>query len=179
VGVPYLSGFANDGKVDLTGLINAISGTGGTVAKTQVSFMFALDSSPQTPKLNTFIDQNQDGFIDLQNEAVPIVNNYYRDDPSVLGVYASSVALPVLQDVAAKIKVPVLILQGENDVNIPASDAQLLLELLEKNGNTQTTLKLYPGLGHSLGKAESMIDDNFRSIEPQPIIDLAEWLKNH
>ncbi len=176
VGVAYLNQFAQDGKVNLEGLIKAVGGNGGLVARSQVSLLFARDSSPQNPKLNGFIDQNQDGLIDLQKEAVPVVNAFYRDDSGVIGIYASSRALPVLGAVAGKLAIPVLILQGENDANVPATDAKLLADLLQKNPKVPVTLKVYPGLGHSLGKAESITDDNFRPIEAQPIADLVAWI---
>lgn len=177
VGLPYLSGFAKDGKVNLEGLIAAISGKGGALARSQVSLLFARDSTPQTPKLNGFVDQNRDGLIDLQTEALPAVNAFYRDDPNVMGLYASALALPVLRDEANKLQLPILILQGQNDANIPASDAQTLADALVKAGNKSVTFKSYAGLGHSLGKATSITDDNFRPIESQPIGDLLEWLK--
>lgn len=46
-------------------------------------------------------------------------------------------------------------------------------------GNPDHTLLVYQGLGHSLGPAASVIDDNFRPIAPAPLIDLASWLRRH
>jgi uncharacterized protein len=66
-----------------------------------------------------------------------------------------------------------LILQGENDANTSADGARDLDKAL-KNAHT---LKLYPNLGHSLGKASSLIDDRFRPMDAQPIQDVVDWLE--
>jgi hypothetical protein len=34
----------------------------------------------------------------------------------------------------------------------------------------------YPGLGHSLGEAPSVVADNFGPMAPEPIQDVAGWL---
>jgi hypothetical protein len=36
--------------------------------------------------------------------------------------------------------------------------------------------KAYAGLGHSLGLAKSVIDDDFRPMKLQPLEDLASWV---
>jgi fermentation-respiration switch protein FrsA (DUF1100 family) len=71
---------------------------------------------------------------------------------------------------------PVLILQGANDANVPAQGARALDEALAKSGNPRYLLKIYEGLGHSLGTASSPLDDNFRPIQTAPLQDLAAWL---
>jgi fermentation-respiration switch protein FrsA (DUF1100 family) len=72
-----------------------------------------------------------------------------------------------------KLETPTLILQGENDANTSADGARDLDKAL-KNAHT---LKLYPNLGHSLGKASSLIDDRFRPMDAQPIQDVVDWLE--
>lgn len=178
VGVPYMQTFAQSGRIGLEGLLQAIRGNGGLLARSQVSFMFDQTSTPQNPKLSRYVDQNHDGLIDLEAEAIPAVNAFYQDTPRAVGIYATSLALPVLQEVAPRLKLPVLILQGQNDANIPATDARLLFDLLQKSGG-QPTLRIYSGLGHSLGKASSPTEDNFRPIEGSPIADLVEWIQQH
>ena len=44
-------------------------------------------------------------------------------------------------------------------------------------GNPDHTLKIFPGLGHSLGPATRLLDDNFRPIAPLPRQALVEWLQ--
>lgn len=72
---------------------------------------------------------------------------------------------------------PVLILQGENDGNVNARYAIQLDTALRAAGNTQVTLKLYPGLGHSLGPAADITRDVFAPMAAPPMNDMAAWMK--
>ena len=46
-------------------------------------------------------------------------------------------------------------------------------------GNTEHTLKLYPGLGHSLGPAADITKDEFAPMAGGPMNDMAAWLRAH
>ena len=174
VGIPYLSRFAQNGLIDIQGVVKALLGDGGLLAVSQAFYLLDQTSTQAKPKLNTFMDKNKDGSIDLELEAKPVMNEWMRDAPnSFLGIYASAVALPGLIQLAPKLETPTLILQGENDANTSANGARDLDKAL-KNPHT---LKLYPNLGHSLGAASSVIDDRFRPMDAQPIQDVADWLE--
>jgi uncharacterized protein len=174
VGIPYLSTYAKNGLIDIQGVMNALMGDGGFVALSQAYYLLDRTSTPTKPKLNTVMDANKDGSVDLALEAKPVLDYWFRDDPSsFLGIYASAVALPGLIQLAPKLETPTLILQGQNDANISADDARAL----DKALNNSHTLKLYPNLGHSLGAASSPIDDRFRPMDARPIQDVADWLE--
>jgi uncharacterized protein len=176
VGMPYLSKFAKNGSINIEGVVKALTGDGGLLAVSQAYYLLDQTSTPSKPKLNTIMDKNKDGLIDLEQEAKPVVSNWFRDDPqSFLGDYATELALPGLIQLAPKLETPTLILQGENDANTSVDGARELDKAL-KNSHT---LKLYPNLGHSLGEASSVIDDRFRPMNPQPIQDVADWLELH
>jgi uncharacterized protein len=96
-----------------------------------------------------------------------------------LAIYAPGRALPTVTAQAPALRLPVLILQGANDANVPPWGAQLLASALARGGNRDHLLKLYPGLGHALGPAASVIADNVRPIAPAPLVDLATWLLQH
>lgn len=174
VGMPYLSQFAQNGLIDIQGVMKALLGDGGFLAVSQAYYLLDQTSTQVKPKLNTFMDKNKDGSIDLELEAKPVLNEWMRDAPnSFLGIYASALALPGLIQLAPKLETPTLILQGQNDANTSADGARDLDKALK---NTHT-LKLYPNLGHSLGEASSVIDDRFRPMNAQPIQDVADWLE--
>jgi uncharacterized protein len=174
VGIPYLSQFAKNGSINIEGVVQALTGNGGLLAVSQALYLLDQTSTVAKPKLNTFMDKNKDGSIDLELEAKPVMNEWMRDSPgSFLGIYASALALPGLIQLAPKLETPTLILQGENDANTSADGARDLDKAL-KNPHT---LKLYPNLGHSLGEASSLIDDRFRPMDAQPIQDVADWLE--
>ncbi|MDV6375090.1 hypothetical protein [Deinococcus arenicola] len=77
VGLTYLNAYATDGKIDLKGVVASLYGPGSALAKMQGQFLLALDSTPQTPKLNTALDANGDGRIDLRAEALLMVQAFY------------------------------------------------------------------------------------------------------
>jgi hypothetical protein len=51
---------------------------------------------------------------------------------------------------ARKVRVPVLILQGETDRQVPASEARKLADALRAAGNRRVTLRTFPGMNHLL-----------------------------
>lgn len=174
VGMKYLNMYAKDGKIDLNGVLAAMMGKGSGLARMQAQLLLALDSTPQAPKLNTFFDANKDGLLDLKAEVLPPLRTGYPQLLSNSPKYGAAGGLPTLGDLAPKLKLPVLILQGGNDGNIDPAYAKKLNALLPKT----STLKLYPGLGHSLGKAADITQDNFNPMETAPMNDLAQWMKN-
>jgi hypothetical protein len=72
--------------------------------------------------------------------------------------------LASLTDQAAKLTLPILVLQGANDGNVPQASAQILDEAPRQHGNQDHILRMYPGLGHSLGPAADPTYDDLRPI---------------
>jgi uncharacterized protein len=120
------------------------------------------------------MDSNKDNQIDLEREALPVMAFFFQDSPNFLGIYSSALALPGVLELAPKIKTPTLILHGENDANTSIEGARELAQLLPN-----ATLKSYAGLGHSLGVAKSVTDDDFRPMEAAPLADLPNWINKH
>lgn len=172
VGLKYLSTYAKDGKIDLKGIMAAMTGRGSDLARMQAQLLLALDSTPDNPKLSTYFDANKDGLLDLKNEVLPALRTGYPQQLAPSPKYGAAGGLPVLAELSQKLTMPVLILQGENDGNIDPAYARKLKTLLP-----DSTLKLYPGLGHSLGKAPDITQDNFAPMETAPMNDMAQWMK--
>ena len=125
---------------------------------------------------------NSDGVLDqteLTPEAFGRVLDALLAPDGFQGIYSVERALPDVTQQAPKLTMPVLILQGANDANVPPSGAEVLAAALKKAGNDDVILHLYPGLGHSLGEASSVIADDFQPITQRPLEDLAEWLEGH
>jgi uncharacterized protein len=174
VGLPYLTRFATDGKLNLLGVQAALNGNGGLLARSFALYLLDPTAPPAQPRLNPFMDRNRDGAIDLEREAKPTFDFAYQDSPQTLGIYSSALALPGLIELAPKLTAPLLILQGENDANTSVDGARDLELALKQHPDH--TLKVYPGLGHSLGKAADVTDDDFRPMDPKPLADLEVWL---
>ena len=130
-------------------------------------------------EINPRLDINKDGALDLETELTPQVFGGILDAgfAGFFGIYASGRALPTLLEAAKTLKLPVLVLQGANDANVPLRGAVALESALKAAGNTDATLKVYAGLGHTPGVALSVIDDDFRPIVAAPLTDLVAWLR--
>ncbi len=60
------------------------------------------------------------------------------------------------------IKKPVLILQGEMDLNVPVEDAHAIREELHRSRNNDVELQIIPGADHSFQKAPGNLDTRLR-----------------
>ncbi|MGD9891014.1 MAG: alpha/beta hydrolase family protein [Dehalococcoidia bacterium] len=184
VSIPYLRQFAPAGAVTAATLTRAVEGSGGVVAKSVIQ----LVADPAALRegrfeINPQLDQNGDGAISIDAElipALPAILDHAFGEGGFLSMYAPDAALPALDQQAPNLThLPILILQGEEDANVPVGDAVRLFEQLVNLGARDVEIKTYPGLGHSLGSATSPIDDNARPIAPAPLDDLARWLAEH
>lgn len=181
VQLPYLKQVVPGGLTNQN-LTVAYTGPGGLVARSALTFALnqeGLAAGKYELNLAAY-DLNRNGVIELDSEYLPgarFALKYLIETPQApLNIYSRARALPVTTAQAPSIKVPVLILQGQNDANTPAKYLNALTDALRSSG-VPTIVKLYPGLGHSLGKAPSIVQDNFQPIETQPINDTADWIK--
>ncbi|UWX64000.1 alpha/beta hydrolase family protein [Deinococcus rubellus] len=177
VGLTYLKPYSVDGKIDLKGVLAALYGPGSGLAKTEASLLLSLSSTPEKPVLSSMLDTNHDGLIDLKTEALPQIRQFYQQFTPQSPMYAPATSLPTLGELAPHLTLPVLIVQGENDGNIDPAAAQRLNAALGTAGNPDHTLKLYPGLGHSLGLAPDITQDTFAPMQRAPMNDVATWLE--
>jgi uncharacterized protein len=175
VGVPYLRSLSPDGRVTREILEKAIMGSGGEIAKGGVwYFLDPAAAERGNIAINADLDQNEDGAISIDDEFLPVI-----DELLDMHIHTAENALPSTTQQAANIKVPVLILQGENDSATVEKDVYRLEGALKSAGHLDYQLIIYPGLGHSLGPASSLIDDNFRPIDQHPLEDVVKWLRDH
>ncbi|MGL5852001.1 MAG: alpha/beta fold hydrolase [Phycicoccus sp.] len=90
---------------------------------------------------------------------------YLRDIGSYLDV---SQNLP-------KYRGPALLLNGENDIQTPVRGAYVVDDALEKAGNPDHTIKVYPGIGHAMNYTLKWKGD-FGDPDPMVVKDIADWL---
>ncbi len=182
VTVPYLRTFAPDGIVTSDVLQAAFFGNGGLVAKSGIVYVMDMAALQKGQfAIDAALDTNQDDALSIDDEIIPAVGqlvNAALSPGGFLSAYGSD-TLPTVTEQASKLTMPVLILQGANDANTPEIGAEVLHAALYEAGNRDLILKVYDGLGHSLGKADSVMDDRFRPIEQEPLDDLRLWLAAH
>ncbi len=171
-----------DGSITSKELVAALNAkAGGLQAKQWLFFLLDPKASFFNPIVNAAIDKDKNSALDIDKEIVPYFKDQFAHFDATLGktlfpAYISSKQLPFVVDTIKMVRQPVLILQGSNDANTPASGAQAVGKALSTSGNQSYSLLIYSGLGHSLGKAASTVEDNFAPIDPLPLKDLANWL---
>jgi uncharacterized protein len=178
VAEPYLRRYASDGSIDADGLRRAWLGASGLQVKEWITFVApgAADGS-FTPSPE--FDLDHDDRIALGSEwraAVPVFVDALLAPGGPLASWGPGRGLPSVTEQAAKLRLPVLVLQGANDGNVPPESARLLDRALREHRNEDHTLRMYTGLGHSLGSAADPVDDDLGPIDNRPMADLATWL---
>ena len=183
VGLPYLRQVSTDERVTVETLKQLQTGGGGLVAKGILNYLGDPVKLQQgTLAVNPVLDTNEDGMLEpneLTLEAFGRVLDNLLSPLGYLNIYSSERTLPAVTQQAASLKLPLLILQGAHDASVPVRGVKVLEAELDKAGNPDYTLEVYPSLGHSLGEASSVIADNFQPIARQPLEDLVEWLRVH
>jgi pimeloyl-ACP methyl ester carboxylesterase len=179
--VPYARALAPDGRISTDTLKRALAGPGGQVAKNSPLLYLSDPAGARTHQLtiDPSLDTNHDGAVDLDTELVPRIDSLVDLGLSPQGFFAEygpGRALPTVGEQAPQLRLPVLILQGDRDANVAPEGARRLDAAL--TNSRRHTLRTYPDLGHSLGPASSVIDDNFRPMATPPLTDLTTWLHN-
>ncbi|MBB6100153.1 hypothetical protein HNR42_003623 [Deinobacterium chartae] len=133
-------------------------------------------------EVNPELDRDDSGSIDIDREYLPAAREQLEAALGAGGEMAiyGPRALPSVQLQSRRLRqIPLLILQGQQDGNTPAWGASLLGRLLDYQRHPDFTVRLYGGLGHGLGRAESIYDESFRPMAPEPRRDLIAWIQRH
>ncbi|HEX2189512.1 MAG TPA: alpha/beta hydrolase [Longimicrobiaceae bacterium] len=82
---------------------------------------------------------------------------------------------------ARRLRVPVLVLQGETDRQVPAAEAEALAAAIRAGGNRDVTVRLLPGVNHLLvrdpdGHPRGYAALPSREVAPEVLGALADWL---
>lgn len=188
LGVRFLTEIADanqDGQVSLDELFAGAAQYPGTV--TGFAILIALDltgDQSSAPQLNREVDANADGLLDIEGEVIPYLDEFFAtfDEASAAGgtlygpQYASDQQFPPVIETIVDLPIPILIIHGENDANVSPELSERVEAALAEAGHPDHSLILYPGLGHSLGPAATVFDDNFAPISPEPLADVLAWL---
>ena len=172
VGRPYLMRFAKNGALDADAIARASTGPGGDLAQIFVRMFRGFRPGE---RVNPLIDTNSDGRIAFA-EADPIIASWYADGPgSGLGMSSTERALKGVADAFTPTTVPLLLLQGTNDSMIAPAAAEAFAA--RPDARSRVKLIAYKGLGHSLGRAQSITEDALLPMADGPLDDMVVWLK--
>jgi dipeptidyl aminopeptidase/acylaminoacyl peptidase len=91
----------------------------------------------------------------LQQYQIGLIGDPVKDK----AVYDASSPLTYIHHLSA----PLLVLQGDNDIRVPRTQALEIVDLLKKDGRT-VDVHFYPNEGHGFAKRENQIDSLERTI---------------
>lgn len=171
--LPYVLSFSSDGKISSQTLKAAQAGNGGIFTQ-GVLFDFTDPSATGDPQVNPFFDKNSDGVLDPETEIRPNLSAWVDLLMLPGGILAFATQLPSVANQAPKLKLPVLVLQGEHDAAARSTNIGVLNQAFA--GAVDFTLKVYSGLGHGLSPVSGRQTDDFGPIQATPMDDTLNWI---
>ena len=140
-----------------------------------------IEKNNTTDKLQWYvvITSNQERNISIENDLKPLIIKQYKLllNKTLLGnVWLQSYfALNNTADIIGNVSASILILQGENDTQVPVEQAMLLEQKLMEANHPDHTLITYPGLGHTFYPSKDWIQP-LGPIGENVLADLHSWL---
>jgi hypothetical protein len=170
----------HDGLLSI-GEVEAIMGTAGeNLAPLQAAGLVEKNNTTGQYQWHSVITSDPRGNISIEGELKPLVvmqvqhlisNETVQASPWLESYFALNNTTEIIGDVSASI----LILQGENDTQIPVQEARLLDEKLTEINHPDHTLIIYPGLGHTFYPSTNWIQP-LGPIGENVLADLHSWL---
>ncbi len=169
IGLPYLAETIDADGDGALSIDEAATVPPGPVALMASYFLYDRASTPDAPLINSFVDQDGDGLIAIEDELRPMVemylSNYAQFAPQVESSYLTG-------ELIAAAEIPTLLLHGENDGWVPAASAEAIADAAPD----LVTLILYPDLGHALSETDILAEDAFLPMDDAPLDDLTAWI---
>jgi hypothetical protein len=172
----------HDGLLSI-GEVEAIMGTPGeNLAPLQAAGLVEKNNTTGQYQWHSVITSDPRGNISIEGELKPLVvkqvqvllsNETVQASPWLESYFALNNTTEIIADVSASI----LILQGENDTQIPVEEARLLEQKLTEVNHPDHTLIIYPGLGHTFYPSKNWIQP-LGPIGENVLADLYSWLMN-
>lgn len=125
-------------------------------------------------KFNDKVDTNRDGVLDIENDWISIAKRV-GDNSLNIANYVENFFLDSWNGelkVFSKFDKSVLILHGINDGWVNPVESVEFTKAMSQN----VDIKLFPGLGHSLQKVNSPLEDIGGEVDVEAIEDILNWL---
>ena len=161
--------------------VEAIMGTPGeNLAPLPSAGLVEKNNTTDQYQWHSVITSNQTGNISIQNDLKQLIikqsqillsNETLPGSIWLHSYFALNNTTEIIGDVSASI----LILQGENDTQVPVQQAMLLEQRLMEVNHPDHTLIVYPGLGHTFYPSKNWIQP-LGPIGENVLADLHSWL---
>jgi uncharacterized protein len=175
--------FDVDGDGQLTA-VEAADGLVGQPKETADQFRSVLLDGK---KVLAGTDKNHDGRIAIDAEAGAVLRktthiddypNLPDLDPYVIAYAKDLGRFPTVSQALPKFSGPVLLLNGENDIQTPARAAIVADAAVAAAGNKDHKLVIYPGMAHTMNVTPKFHPE-FGVPDKQVITEIQGWLRSH
>ena len=138
-------------------------------------------------KVRATTDTDRDGQVAIDAEAGPVLRASTGIDayPNVPGLdqpvvdYLTDIArFPTVSEALPKFTGPVLMLNGENDLQTPARAALAADAAVAAAGNKDHKIVIYPGMAHTMNITPKFTPE-FGEPDRQVVTEIRGWLKSH
>lgn len=170
----------HDGFLTITEVEATMGTPGESLAPLQAIGLVMWNSTTEEHQWHSVIASDPRGNISIRGDLEPLIKKQVQPMLSNESVKASPwlasyFALNNTTDIIGDISASILILQGENDTQIPLPEAMLLEQKLTEVKHPDHTLIIYPGLGHSFHPSKNWIQP-LGPMEEVVLEDLYAWL---
>jgi len=170
----------HDGLLSIAEVEATMGIPGESLTPLQAAGLVRWNNTTAEYQWHSVISTDPRGNISIRGELEPLIrkqvqpllsNETVQASPWLASYFALNNTTDIIGDVPASI----LILQGENDTQIPVQEAIMLEERLKEANHPDHTMIIYPGLGHSFYPSKNWIQP-LGPMEEIVLQDLYAWL---
>ncbi len=170
----------HDGLLSIKEVEAIMATPGENIAPLPSAGLVEKNNTTDQYQWHSVITSNQTGNISIQDDLKPLIikqsqillsNETFPGSIWLQSYFALNNTTEIIGNVSASI----LILQGENDTQVPVQQAMLLEQKLVEVNHPDHTLIIYPGLGHTFYPSKNWIQP-LGPIGENVLADLHSWL---
>lgn len=136
-------------------------------------------------KINEMLETHKSKMSEQESKAfAPIEANIKAQLPTLLSAWYRYFLAYDPRPTLEKVKVPTLVLNGENDVQISSKEnLKIISAALKTGGNKDFTVKSFPKLNHLFQTSQTGLPNEYKTIDetiaPQVLETIADWILKH
>lgn len=170
----------HDGMLSIREVEATMGKPGNNLAPLPAAGLIEKNNTTDQYQWYSIITTNRTGNISIQDDLKPLITEQSQlllSNRTLPGYewLQSYFALDDTTDIIGNVSASILILQGENDTQVPVQQAMLLEQKLMEVNHPDHTLITYPGLGHTFYPSKNWIQP-LGPIGENVLADLHSWL---
>ncbi len=170
----------HDDQLSIKEVEATIGRPGEMLAPIQAAGLIEKNNTTGQYQWQSIVGMNRTGNISIEKDLKPLAIKQFElitTSKQIPGYkwLQSYFALNNTIDVIGNVSASILILNGENDTQVPVENALLLEQKLTEINHPDHTLIVYPGLGHTFYPSKNWIQP-LGPIEENVLADMYSWL---